>query len=563
MCDIIYVKEREIFTMNDFYSKIGNTVDNVSVTENGAIGYRTTNHAMLDFNFKIASYRKNLKQAAADFKAVLADNEAYALKFLFYIRDAREGVGERDLFKTCLKVLVESKSVNVDAVIETIIKETPEYGRWDDLFVLLDTKYAGLVYDTIKAQLAADFENYSKNKSVSLLAKWMPSENASAKETKRLARLFITNLGTTPKVYRTTLSTLREYLKVVEVKTCAKEWADIDYNAVPSKANIKYASAFLRNDETRRRQYLSDLTRGVDKEGNKVKINSTVNFPHDVLHMYAGHTGWYSVSLKSYDETIEQLWKNLKDCEGLKDTIVVRDDSGSMTSNIGGSNVSAYEVATALGIYCAEHNSEAYKNKIITFSESPRYLDFSDERHFGSLHSKYEFLLKHSEVANTNVEAVFDLILMTAVENKCTQEEMPKQILILSDMEFDYCSSSNRRSHVDMSLMSHIAQKYAQCGYKLPRLIFWNLNSRTGTIPMKENEAGVVLVSGFSQNILKLVQSGKTDPYEVLLDGLKVERYENIPLLSYKSAEPTATEKKVSKKVQTKQPKKEMPDFLR
>lgn len=555
--------------MNDFYSKIASTVDNVSITENGAVGYKTTSHAMLDFNFKIASYRRNLKQAAEDFKKVLNENEAYALKFLFYVRDAREGVGERDLFKTCLKVLVESSSVNVDSVIETIIKETPEFGRWDDLFVLLDTKYAGLVFAAVKKQLAEDFSNYSKNKSVSLLAKWMPSENASSKETKKLAKMFIANLGTTPRVYRQTLSTLREYLKVVEVKTCAKEWADIDYNTVPSKANIKYANAFLRNDETRRRQYLADLNRGVDKDGNVVKINSSVNTPHDVLHMYEGYPSYWrsdNVRIKAYDETIEQLWKNLKGCEGLKDTIVVRDDSGSMSSTIGGTKVSAYEVATALAIYCAEHNSDAYKNKVITFSETPRYLDFSDEQHFGSLHSKYKFLLQHSEVANTNVEAVFDLILNTAVENKCTQEEMPKQILILSDMEFDSCAETNssRRGGVSISLMTTIARKYSAFGYKLPRLIFWNLNSRTGTIPMKENEAGVVLVSGFSQNILKLVQSGKTDPYEVLLDGLRVARYESIPLLSFgKTATSTITRTRKAPTSYKRTGKAETPDFLK
>ena len=553
--------------MSNFYEKIGSTLNNVSVTENGAVGYKTTNHAMLDFNFKVSSYRNNLSQAAADFKTMLDENEAYALKFLFFVRDAREGTGERDLFRTCLKVLVSHPSVNADEVIDTIIKETPEYGRWDDLFVLLDTKYAEKVCSVIKNQLAEDFKGYRSSSSISLLAKWMPSENASAKDTKKLAKFFIKKFGTTPKEYRTTLSALRDYLKVVEVKTCAKEWGDIDYNAVPSKANIKYANAFLRNDETRRRQYLSDLNRGVDKDGKKVKINSSVNFPHDVIHMYGGEVGYWGGSrIKAYDETIEQLWKNLKGCEGLKDTIVVRDDSGSMTNTIGGTNVSAYEVATALGIYCAEHNSEAYKNKIITFSTTPRYLDFSNEQRFGSLWTKYSFLLQHSEVSNTNVEAVFNLILNTAVENKCTPSEMPKQILIISDMEFDSCGGRG----VGMGLMSTIAARYASYGYKLPRLVFWNVNSRTGTIPMKENENGVVLISGFSQNILKLVQSGKTDPYEVLLDGLKVERYEAIPLLTFSSAksdsgsgEGTKKASTTKKKATSRKTKRKTPDFLK
>lgn len=559
--------------MSDFYSKMKSTQDNTSITENGAVGYKTTRHALADFNFKVASYRSDMAKGVKDFKDVLNEGEEFVLKYLFYLRDAREGIGERDLFRATLIEFVKANFENKDEIIDLIIKETPEYGRFDDLLSLMGTAYEGKVVDFFKAQLKQDFENYKANKSISLLAKWLPSENASNSETVHLARKLIKAFGTTPRDYRKTLSALRAYLDVVEVKTCSKDWEGIDYNTVPSKANIKYADAFLRNDETRRRQYLSDLNRGVDKDGNVVKINATVNTPHDVLHMYASTDRWgYRMSLKSYDETIEQLWKNLKQVPGLKDTIVVRDDSGSMTSTIGNTNISAYEVATALGIYCAEHNSEAYRNKIITFSETPRYLDFSDEKHFGSLHSKYEFLLKHSEVANTNVEAVFDLILATAVENKLDASELPAQILIISDMEFDSCcyAGNNRGSYwyghrdngVNVSLFSNIANKYAQYGYKLPKLVFWNVNSRTGTIPCIQNEAGVILVSGFSQNVLSLVNSGKTDPYDALIDELGKERYANIPLIKFsKPGQPESV--KTTHKNSNKQTKKsDTPEFL-
>ena len=547
--------------MNDFYSKLNATQSNVSITENGAVGYKTTSHALVDFNFKVSSYRSNLNQGLADFKKVLAENESYVLKYLMYLRDAREGIGERDLFRVCLSEFIKSSFKDKDKIIDIIIKSTPVFGRFDDLFVFIDTSFESKVIDFLKAQLKTDFINYKAGKPVSLLAKWLPSENASSLETKTLARKLIKAFGTSPKDYRKTLSALRKHLDVVEIKACAKDWEDIDYNTVPSKANIKYADAFLRNDETRRRQYLADLNAGVDKDGNVVKINSTTNTPHDVLHMYSASKGWYQLGLKAYDETIEQLWKNLKEVPGLKNTIVVRDDSGSMTSTIGNTNVTAYEVATALGIYCAEHNSEAYKNKIITFSRNPRYLDFSDPKKFGSLHSKYKFLNEHSEVANTNVEAVFDLILKTAVENKLDASELPAQILILSDMEFDSCACANgiylgSHNRATVSLFSHIAAKYAQYGYKLPKLIFWNLNSRTGTIPCTQNEAGVILVSGFSQNVLNLVNSGKTDPYEALIDVLDKERYESIPLITF-SSKVLKDLKKASSKIT------DTPDFLK
>ena len=425
----------------------------------------------------------------------------------------------------------------------------------DDRFLSMEkVPYEGKVIEVIKEQLREDFANYKANKAISLLAKWLPSANASNKETIRLANKIIAGLKTSPREYRKTLSALRKYSNVIETKTCAKEWGDIDYNAVPSKANIKYANAFLRNDETRRREYLGKLAGG-DKS---VKINSSVNFPHDVLHMYNGRSGWNYVNLKSYDETIEQLWKNLKDVPGLKDTIVVRDDSGSMSSTVGNTNVQAYEVATALGIYCAERLNANYKNKIITFSHTPRFLDFSDPTHFGSLHSKYEFLLKHSEVADTNIEAVFLLILGTAVENHLKDEDLPKQILILSDMEFNGATCGTRPT---VSLFTHLQMEFKKYGYTMPKLIFWNICGRTGTIPCIQNDAGVILVSGFSQNVLSLVNSGKTDPYDALIDELGKERYEAIPFVSFKTSE----EKKVeTKRSSTKRTVKiDEPSFLK
>lgn len=550
--------------MSDFYSKLQTTLDNVSITENGAVGYKTTEHALADFNYKISSYRSNITNAINDFNAVLREKDQYALKYLFYLRDVREGIGERDLFRVVMQELLKASFENKDEIINTIIEKIPEFGRWDDMFLFIGTKYENKALEALKQQFKEDFKNYQGNKPISLLAKWLPSENASAKSTKELARKLIKAFGATPKTYRKTLSALRAYLDVTEVKTCAKDWGDIDYNTVPSKANVKYAKAFLRNDETRRRQYLADLNRGTDKDGNVVKINSKANTPHDVLHMYSSGN-WYS-GVKPYDETVEQLWKNLKDIEGLKNTIVVRDDSGSMTSSIGNTNVTAYEVATALSIYCAEHNSDAYKNKVITFSETPRYLDFSDARSFGSLHSKYDFLTQHSEVANTNIEAVFDLILKTAVENNLKAEDLPEQILILSDMEFDAATRgawySKPMPAVTASLFSTIADKYNQHGYKLPKLIFWNLNSRTGTIPCKQNEAGVILISGFSQNVLSLVNSRKTDPYEVLIDELNKERYKDIPLIAFTGVAKKEQTYKATKKAKSTT-KEETPDFLK
>lgn len=184
----------------------------------------------------------------------------------------------------------------------------------------------------------------------------------------------------------------------------------------------------------------------------------------------------------------------------------------------------ALEVANALAIYFAERSSGEFKDKYITFSSRPQFVDFSN---CNSLHDKLAVALQHNECNNTNVEAVFDLILSTAVNNHMSQNDMPKNILIISDMEFDSCAQSNAgwREKLNMRLFDAINKKYVDAGYKMPRLVFWNVNSRTGTIPVKENDLGVALVSGFSVNVVKMVMSGKLDPYECLLETLNTERY--------------------------------------
>lgn len=484
---------------------------NVSVTENGAAGYRTSGKKLLDLNFAVASLRNMTdEEVAKRFKVAFLENKVLAMKWLFFARDARQGLGERRLFRVVLKNLVESNPEMVIPVINLI----PEYGRYDDLWCLLDNKKtADIVCKLVDDQLSEDFKNMRSNKSISLLAKWMPSINASSAETKRYGKQIAKAIGATEREYRKALTMFRKYLDIVETKMSAKNWPEIKYDAVPSRANLIYNSAFLRNDEGRRRDYLSKLEKG------EAKINSSVLYPHDIVHKYCD--GW---RLLKKDTAIEAMWKALPDTvKGCGNTIVVADGSGSMTCTVGGTKITALEVANALAIYFAEHSSGEFKDKYITFSERPQLVDFSKAT---SLYDKIRIALKHCEVANTNIEKVFDLILTTAVKNDMHQEDIPKNILIISDMEFDMATYSyDRGGKVNKKLFDVIAKKYADAGYQLPRLIFWNVNSRTGTIPVKENDLGVALVSGFSVNIAKMVMSGKLDPYECLLETLNSERY--------------------------------------
>lgn len=498
-----------------FMSNLKTTLDenSFSVTENGALGFSTSGRKLLDLNFAVTSFRNKSDKAIEDaFAKAFYEDKLLAIKWLFYCRDREQGIGERRLFRVALKWL----AIEQPEIAKMVFNLAPYYGRFDDMWCLLDTELKDDVLICIKKQLFADVDEAQQHKSISLLAKWLPSSNASSKETKRLAKIIYNCFGMTEREYRRTLSTLRKYLDVIEVKMSAKQWGEINYNTVPSRANLIYNNAFLRNDEERRRAYLAALERG-DKD---VKINGSVNFPHDIVHKYM--SGGWSRTLKSLDTTLEQLWKALPDfVNGQGNTICVADGSGSMTTTIGGTSVTALSVANALAIYFAEHSNGEFKDNYITFSNRPQLVDFSNAK---TLREKISIALRHNEVADTNIEAVFDLLLKTAVDKKLSQEDIPANVLILSDMEFNGAISYNCRRN---TLFREIEQKWSNAGYKMPRVVFWNLCSRTGTLPVNQHENfPVALVSGFSPAICKMVLSGKLDPFECLVEQLNSERYQ-------------------------------------
>lgn len=510
--------------MGDFFGKMKETLNedfNESVTENGALGYRTTGKELLDLNFAVSSLRKASESDIKNrFGRAYAELPMYGMKWLMYCRDVREGLGEKRTPRTIFHYLANTEPKIATAIIPLI----PEYGRFDDLLEYIGTPCEKEMLKFIAEQLEKDRKNMANNQPISLLAKWLPSENASSSLTKQRAKVVRNYLSMSERKYRKMLTALRKYLDVVEIKMSAKQWDQIKYDAVPSKANLVYNSAFLRNDEERRRKYLAALEKG------EAKINASVAFPHDIVHKYGD--GWYGKEIKE-DPALEAMWKALPDMvkeDG--NTLVVRDGSGSMTVGVDpNSRVSALEVATALAIYFSEKCSGAFKDKFITFSSRPSTIDLSNCK---SLAAKIRRCYQENDCSNTNIEATFDLILQTAVRNNMKQEDMPRNILIISDMEFDSAVGNGygwyRTDHppVNEKLFKTIEKKFQSKGYKLPRLVFWNVNSRTGTIPVKQNELGVALVSGFSVNVCKMVLSGELDPYKCLIEQLDAERYKPV-----------------------------------
>lgn len=480
-------------------------------TENGALGHKTTGKYLLDLNFSVSSLR-NMKETdvARKFIAAFEEDPVLAMRWLFFARDVRGGMGERRLFRVCMKAL----AIRNSALAESLVPLVPIYGRWDDLWDLMSMTdgVRNAVVRVVRYQLAQDILAANRNESISLLAKWMPSVNTSSDKTRGTARILAKSLDLTERQYRKILSKLRSKLNVTETMMSAKQWEDIDYEAVPSQANLLYKDAFLRHDAKRRTEYLESLKRG------EKKINAATLFPHDVVHKYGRGP--------ALDKTVEQLWNNLPDyVQGNGSTMVVADGSGSMFCSISDTRVTAWEVAHSLAIYFAQHSKGPYRNRYITFSSCPKFVSLDGR----TLLDNIRIARNHSEIANTNIEAVFDLILDTAIRTNCKQEDIPQNILILSDMEFDTATYGGRGfASPSKTLFDTIRNKWENAGYKIPRLVFWNICSRTGAIPMKENDLGVALVSGFSPSVCKMVLTNELDPYKALLETIMNPRYDAV-----------------------------------
>ena len=491
----------------DFMNSMKNYLDSNThtYTANGAVAFATSGKKLLDFNFATTALRKETDDnIAGEFSKVYFENPLVAVQYLFWLRDCRGGNGERKIFRVCFKWLAENKP----EIARATIKFIPEFGRYDDLYCVADTQIKDDAFRIIRNQFDKDLSNATHGKQISLLPKWMKSENSSSKESRRLARMTMDYLNLNPRRYRKTLSMLRKHLDVVERKMAGKEWDMINYSTVPSQANVKYSAAFLRNDEERRKEYLNSLKRG------ETKINATTLQPHEIVAKY--NLGNY-YNDPGYDEALEQLWKALPDIM-VENCLVCRDGSGSMGLGIGG--VKPLDIATGLAVYTSEHNKGVFKDKFITFGAWPQIVDLGNCK---SLHDKLKLSYEYADCSNTDIEATMMLILNTAISSHCSQEDMPKRVLIISDMQFDHSYSGR----VDKTLFEEIGEAYKAAGYMMPKLVFWNVNEQMSrqNIPLQQNKLGVVLMSGYSTQLLRMAMSGEIDPYKVLLETINSERY--------------------------------------
>ena len=468
--------------MNAFVNAIANQE---ARTANGMKARQSTANACVDLFFAIGASRG--KNIIPQFTAAFVENDDLALRIAAWVRDARGGAGEREVFR---QILTHLETANPDAAAKLLAK-VPELGRFDDLLIFKTKPLKDKAYTLLGDALRA------KN---GLAAKWTPRKGEVAAEIRKF-------FGMTPKQYRKTLVGMTN---VVETAMCSGSWDTINYSHVPSVAHSRYKKAFGRHGTTYA-EYVTKLVKG-DAD---VKINASAIFPHDVLK---GRIGGYGVTMSKQElDVIEAQWAALPNYIGDASVLPLVDVSGSMTCKAGTTgSTTCLEVAVSLGLYFADKGRSAFKDCMLTFSGSPQLVKLK-----GNINEKIDQMVATDWAMNTDLHKAFAKILDTAIKGNVTQADMPGTLVIFSDMQFDQCVKH------DDSAMEMIERKYKDAGYELPKVVFWNLNAGSN-VPVKFDKSGTALVSGFSPAIASAVLSGDNDgftPEAIMLKAVMADRY--------------------------------------
>jgi hypothetical protein len=458
-------------------------------TTNGMKARASSANACVDLFYAIGASRG--KNIIPQFTAAYVENSDLALRIAQWARDVRGGSGERQVFRDILMYLEKANPEDASRLMAKV----PELGRYDDLLVFKT--------QTLKAQAYTILGNALRAGN-GLAGKWTPRKGEVAREIREF-------FGMTPKQYRKSLVALTN---VVETQMCSNSWDNINYSHVPSVAHARYKKAFGRHGTT----YAEYVTKLVKGEAG-VKINAGAVFPYDVLKGAINSYNRKSMTKTELD-ALQAQWDALPNFIGDSNVLPMVDSSGSMTCPAGGhsskSGLTCLEVAISLGLYFADKNTGKFKDTFLTFSRTPKLVNLK-----GNINQKID-QMNTGEVANTDLNRAFDLILKTAVDNKVPQAEMPATLVIFSDMQFDQGVDH------DDSAIEMIARKYQAAGYELPKVVFWNLNAAYGNTPVKFNKSGTALLSGFSPAVAKSVLSGSMDdltPESAMLQAVMIDRY--------------------------------------
>ena len=477
-------------------------------TWNGADCLATTLNSCLDMFGRSGAMRQ---ASTADkqnlFRKAFEENSDIAMKLLFYTRDIRGGYGERDTFTDMLKWLANKHPESVEKNLWAIL----EYGRAKDLYALIGTKSENAMWAFMKNQFELDLVNMEANKSVSLLAKWIATPDASSQNTRALGKKTAEMLGYNYKnmsAYKKKLRALRKYLDIPEAKMATGKWAEIEYSKLASQCLIKHRCAFARNDTERYSTFIDKASNG------EVKMNTASMTPCDIVRDVRNN----------YTSDLDVMWSNLEDyCEG--NALIMCDTSGSMTCG-SHNQILPIDVAIALSMYFAERNKGDLKNIFMTFESNPHLVQIDG----CDLRQKYHNIMQAPWDGSTNLEAAFDKLLNICKKHNISQEDMPDALVIISDMQINggwgYGVVSGIDSDNKITFYDAMSKKYEAAGYRLPQVIFWNVNAANATFHAAADQAGVALVSGYSPAVFKTVMQsiGKT-PIEVMMEIVNSERY--------------------------------------
>ncbi len=465
-------------------------------TENGAVALNTTGNACLDLFGTIGSLREaDENRVCSLFAEAFREDPLFATKIVFYARDVRGGLGERKTFRIILRYMAEKHPGALEPNLDLI----GVFGRYDDLYCLIGTPLEDAMWAAMKKQFEEDLKNLNQGNAISLLAKWIKTADASSEKTRALGIKTAQKLGYPVYNFKRIVRSMRKHISIVECLMSAKRWDEIKYSEVPSRAMMIYRKAFLRHDEERFKEFITKAVSGQEK------INSATLYPYDIVEKI--------LYKKEDSEVLEAQWKQLPDyVEGGANAIVMADVSGSMYGR---------PMATSIGlaIYFAERNRGDFHNLFMTFSGNPEVVAVKGE----TLAQKISNVSKASWAMNTNLERAFERVLEIAEQGHVSKEDMPKSIIVISDMEIDACGDKS------WTFYDKMAKRYKERGYEIPNVVFWNVNSRHDIFHADKTRKGVQLCSGQSVAVFKqLISCIGCTPIEMMQQIINSERYECI-----------------------------------
>lgn len=506
----------------NFVDAMSNSIYSTSwdKTENGAAVRTTTSSSLLDLFAVIGAMRSRSEDDIISmFKEAYAEDKMLATKMLFYARNCRGGCGERRTFR----IILHWMATNHPSIIKKNLDNIVFFGRWDDLYTLVATPCEKDMWNLVRAQWLEDVANFQQKKPISIMAKWLKSVNTSSEESCALGRKTARELGLSEKDYRKALSKFRNYLNVCERRMSKKEWEKIVYSEVPSYAMKRYRKAFAKNDKERFTDYKMSLERKMEDGTISSKdIKSTVMYPMDIVKAYLSKQNRISYygygTIGSTDTILEAQWKTLPNyVEGENNILVMADVSGSMTIN----NMEPMSASIGLATYFAERNHGIYKNKYMSFSSDPSFIELNST---WDLATKINAVMKTEVGYSTNLERAFMTILNTAKINRVTPEDMPKALIVISDMEIDsYCRGYG------LDFLSEMNQRFVDAGYEPIKVIFFNVEARANHYHASSSNPYVQFYSGFSASTFRdIIRSITMSAYDAMVNTLQDSMYDRV-----------------------------------